>query len=165
MFTNKEQLCQSFWQSVKEQRFKAKKIEGGGQFAPPPLKASRVNELPVQNLGRAFALPTWRWLRPWKRQPYTKPYGRFPPPHRYYRMQTGSDLLGSPGYIIIRLCMGEYRSSCKSKKSKLSWLNWHEERSLTWLTVVAAIVYLYVAFEPAHLRENWGKSRRRTSAR
>ena len=36
MFTNKEQLCQSFWQSVKEQELKAKKI-------PPPLKASRVN--------------------------------------------------------------------------------------------------------------------------
>ena len=31
-----EQLCQSFWQSVKEQKFKDKKIEGG-------VKASRVN--------------------------------------------------------------------------------------------------------------------------
>ena len=45
MFTNKEQLCQSFWQSVKEQKFKAKKIERGVQFNPPsPLKASRVND-------------------------------------------------------------------------------------------------------------------------
>ena len=30
--TNKEQLCQSFWQSVKEQKFKAKKIDP----TPPP---------------------------------------------------------------------------------------------------------------------------------
>ena len=45
VFTNKEQLCQSFWQSAKKQKFKAIKIEGGGgQFDPtPPLKASRVN--------------------------------------------------------------------------------------------------------------------------
>ena len=42
MTSNKEQLCQSFWQSVKEQKFKAKKIEGG-QFDPHPLKASRIN--------------------------------------------------------------------------------------------------------------------------
>ena len=43
VFTNKEQLCQSFWQSVKEQKFKAKKIEGGFNLTPPlPLKASRV---------------------------------------------------------------------------------------------------------------------------
>ena len=27
--TNKEQLCQSFWQSLKEQKFKTKEIEGG----------------------------------------------------------------------------------------------------------------------------------------
>ena len=33
MFANKEQLCQSFWQSVKEQKFKAKKIEEGGDTA------------------------------------------------------------------------------------------------------------------------------------
>ena len=39
MFTNKEQLCQSFSQSIKEQKFKAKKIE---VTPPPPLKASRV---------------------------------------------------------------------------------------------------------------------------
>ena len=43
VFTNKEQLCQSFWQSVKEQKFKAKKIKGGGSIWPP-LKASRVKE-------------------------------------------------------------------------------------------------------------------------
>ena len=30
MLTNKEQLYQNFWQSVKEQKFKAKKIEGEG---------------------------------------------------------------------------------------------------------------------------------------
>ena len=35
--SNKEQFCQSFWQSVKEQKFKAKKIEvGGGPIDPPP---------------------------------------------------------------------------------------------------------------------------------
>ena len=44
MFTNKEQLCQSFWQLVKEQKFKAKKIEGG-QF-DTPLKASKVKDEP-----------------------------------------------------------------------------------------------------------------------
>ena len=46
VLTNKEQLYQSFWQSVKEQKFKAKKIEGGGeggQFDSHPLKAYRVN--------------------------------------------------------------------------------------------------------------------------
>ena len=42
VFTNKEQLCQSFWQSVKEQKFKAKKIERGVNLTPPPPKASRV---------------------------------------------------------------------------------------------------------------------------
>ena len=30
MLINKEQLYQNFWQSFKEQKFKAKKIEGGG---------------------------------------------------------------------------------------------------------------------------------------
>ena len=43
MFANKEQLCQSFWQSVQEQNFKAKKIEEGGQFDLPFLKAPRIN--------------------------------------------------------------------------------------------------------------------------
>ena len=37
VFTNKEQLCQSFWQS---QKFKAKKIEGVNLTS---VKASRVN--------------------------------------------------------------------------------------------------------------------------
>ena len=37
MLTNKEQLHQSFWQLVKEQKFKAKNIEGGRV-----LKASGV---------------------------------------------------------------------------------------------------------------------------
>ena len=42
----KEQLCQSFWQSFKDQKFKAKKIEGGQFDSPlPPLKDSRVNLL------------------------------------------------------------------------------------------------------------------------
>ena len=51
MFTNKEQLCQSFWQSVKKQKFKAKKIEGGSIWHPPPLppKASRVKVKPKEN--------------------------------------------------------------------------------------------------------------------
>ena len=39
MLTNKEQLHQSFWQLVKEQKFKAKNIEGGGGGV---LKASGV---------------------------------------------------------------------------------------------------------------------------
>ena len=30
MLTNKEQLYQNFWQLVKEQKFKSKKIEGEG---------------------------------------------------------------------------------------------------------------------------------------
>ena len=36
MLTNKEQLYQSFWQSVKEHKFKAKKVEGGQFESPPP---------------------------------------------------------------------------------------------------------------------------------
>ena len=47
VFTNKEQLCQSFWQSVKEQKFKAKKIEGGGQFDP----TSRLLGLTIKCMG------------------------------------------------------------------------------------------------------------------
>ena len=41
VFTNKEQLCQSFWQSVKEQKLKAKNLKSNPP--PPPHKASRVN--------------------------------------------------------------------------------------------------------------------------
>ena len=33
MFTHNEKLCQSFWQSIKKQNFKAKKSRGG-QFDP-----------------------------------------------------------------------------------------------------------------------------------
>ena len=36
VFRNKEQLGQSFWTSVKEQKFKAKKIEGINLTPPPP---------------------------------------------------------------------------------------------------------------------------------
>ena len=35
VITNNEQLNQSFWQSVKEQKFKPKKFERGGQFDSP----------------------------------------------------------------------------------------------------------------------------------
>ena len=46
VFTNKEQLCQRFWLSVKEQKFKAKKIEGGSIWHPPtPFKASGVKSI------------------------------------------------------------------------------------------------------------------------
>ena len=40
VLTNKEQFCQSFWQSVKEQKFKAKKLIDPP--SPPPPKASRL---------------------------------------------------------------------------------------------------------------------------
>ena len=44
IFIIKEQLCQTFWQLVKEFRFKAKKSGMGGPFDPlTPLEASRVN--------------------------------------------------------------------------------------------------------------------------
>ena len=45
VFTNKEQLCQSFWQSVKEQKFKAKKIEWGSIWPHPPPPPSRLLRL------------------------------------------------------------------------------------------------------------------------
>ena len=41
MLTNKEQLYQCFWQSVKQRKFKAKKI--GGRGGVKNLKTSRVN--------------------------------------------------------------------------------------------------------------------------
>ena len=43
VFTNKEQLCQSFDNRSRSKNLKPKKSRGGGQFDPPPLKASRVN--------------------------------------------------------------------------------------------------------------------------
>ena len=52
-FTNKEQLCQSFWQSVKEQKFKAQKKSrgqfegGGGGIWPPPPPLSRLLVLKI----------------------------------------------------------------------------------------------------------------------
>ena len=50
MFTNKEQLCQSFWQSVKEQKLNAIKNRGGCQFDPPP-PLPRLLGLKVKNPG------------------------------------------------------------------------------------------------------------------
>ena len=44
VFTNEKQLCQSLWQPVKKQKYKAKKNRGGGvNLIPPTVKASRVN--------------------------------------------------------------------------------------------------------------------------
>ena len=42
VIANKEQLCQSFCQSVKKQKAKVKKI-GGVNLTPRPFEASRVN--------------------------------------------------------------------------------------------------------------------------
>ena len=44
VLTNKEQLYESFRQMVKEQKFKAKKMEGGQFDTPPPLEASGVKD-------------------------------------------------------------------------------------------------------------------------
>ena len=62
MFTNKEQLCQSFWKSVKEQKFKAKSIErGADQFDPPPPKLlgfSKFVYVPVRPTIQAYPQST-----------------------------------------------------------------------------------------------------------
>ena len=61
MFTSKEQLCQSIWQSVKKQKFKAKKIEGG-QFVPrPPLKDSREKIIVISHAHSEI----WKFHRKW----------------------------------------------------------------------------------------------------
>ena len=67
VFTNKEQLCQSFCQSVKEQNFKAKKIEGerGGST----LKASRVlitNNNGLVLLAMGFVQFKYMFRKSWK---------------------------------------------------------------------------------------------------
>ena len=59
---NKEQLCQSFWQSVKEQTFKAWKIEVVSKWPPPPscLLGLMKN---TQNSGISFSKILYRELQ------------------------------------------------------------------------------------------------------
>ena len=52
MLTNKEQLYQSFWQSVKEQKFKTKKIEGLHPPPPSSLEGLKREQIKLVKAGK-----------------------------------------------------------------------------------------------------------------